>query len=230
MKKIEDNVIFKIISCLIVLIVMGAIVFFVYQYYDDLAKNGNNSNNKNNGEKIIETTNEEEKNVFFEVYNLKEDDIVIDGTIYTLNVELTDAGSVLTINDNPITDIYLNTYIKYAVLDDIIIFDIVNDGLSSILFVDLDYHVFARYSSNYNYGHEFVIAKPFIEEKYNDYVVIKNNNIYITFVLKELISGINVDDNDIIQYTMVLEYSDGSLVDDSNISSKYMYKEYKNKS
>ena len=234
MKKLQENIIFKTIICLIVTIIMAIIIFFVYQYYDDLAKNNNKKDDKEEVEKENNSDNDlKEDNVkediiiSFNEFKNKKINIEIEEDVYTLDMENTDAGNILTLDGNALIDAPNNAKVYYLVLDDILILNVLNNSNYSTLFVNTDYKIIKEYSKDYINKVKYNINLPVIDNDYKDSVYVKNNNIYITYVIDNL--NDELKDDTIIQYTTMLTYSDGSLVDEDNIVSRYTYKEYKEK-
>ena len=232
MKKLKDNIFFKIIVCLIVTIIMGVIIFFVYQHYDELAKNNSSNNSKNNETEEKEETNdtnkEEEKKEdvikSFNEFNNKKTNIKINDKTYVLNIEHTDAGNMLTFDDYAITDILTNTKVYYLVLDDVLVVKSSYNSKDSLWIISTDKYILKNYKEDYINEQSYYIENPIIDIDYKDSIYVKNNNIYITYVIDNLTDELN--ENTIVQYTTVITYDDGSLVDEDNIVSKYTYKDY----
>lgn len=223
MNKLKDNIIFKIIVLLFVTAIMAILVINVYNYYDDLARNKNSTKEEINNQDLTE----EESNIQFTLYKNKKTTIKIEDKNLYIDVERTDAGDVFTLDGNALVDVSFMKKIYYTVLDDLLLLKVSYEDYDYLYLINKDFNILGTYKNIVTNNKTYKIKTPIFDDSYKDSVYIKNNDIYITYVLDNY--SYVTDPNEVIQYTTKISYIDGSLLDEDDIIKQHKYEEYKEK-
>lgn len=219
MKKIKDNLIFKIIVCAIVSAIMAFIIVFVYKYYDELAKKGNYHPDNSEEQTVDEI-------ITLNDFNNKKTNITIDNKKYVLDIEYTDAGNLITLNGYAIADFLPSSNIQYMVVRDLVILKVSSDNKDNLYFINKDLKKLKMLTSVSSNNLKYKIGKPIIDTESKDALYAKGNNIYINYVIENL-DDISLSDESIVQYTMIINYDlNGTLTDDDNIIDEYTYSDF----
>ena len=247
MKKYKDLII-KFVCSIICIIIMSIIILNVYNYYSEKAKNkgsGNNNNQTEIKDKEKDKEKEQVKDISFQNFEFRK--TYLDGfdTKVILDLENTDAGNILTINDNVVASYLITESISYGVLDDAIVIRIKNpDYGEHIVFSDKDGNVFKEFSLVNENTYNLHIMKSIMSD-YEDAVVFKNNTFTITWrVLQDESNNIVlandeilvVNNNifldktyrkgDIVEYTLEIDYLGNKKFTEPNKVSEYNLEDY----
>ncbi len=217
--KISEKPIIKLVASIVMILIMGVIIYFVFNYYNDVAKN--------NSSKEEEKEDKEEKDSLeileFEKYNFKRQTVSVNGKVFTLNVIKTDAGELLSVNDNAVDNINIddNSDIFYAILNDYLVIKNVNEEESSLLIIDDNANLVKGLFNIKDKYFNYVLYKPLFINEYSNYILKDKDNIYVTYTLNNNSSNIilnngktfeelkyeeydkyNIKDNTLVQYTL----------------------------
>lgn len=236
MKKLNDNIIAKLVASVFTIIVMGIIIFFVFDYYNDIAKKGNdntnnqkeNSDNKNDTEKDKSNTNIFD-NVSFDRYDLNRKSIVLNDKVLILSIVETDAGKLIQVDDTIVTDIYLNDTVYYAVLPNSLLIEVENSDEAKAYLILKDKQVIDL-SDLVKNKIENKAFRYFISDSSftsNKKIELKDNSIYITYRLDNYF--FNENDNEIFEYYFKLQYLEDGNIGEIEIENSYTIKDYKEK-
>lgn len=226
MNEKKENKLVKIIGSLIAIVIMGVLIFFTYNYYTDLAKKGNKNSNKNetNEEKDDSKTpikEEEQKEIELTLYD-KRTITVVNGKKLTINLELTDGGNVLTLNDNALTYIPHNAKIKYATSNNTLVFVVDSDDRKKVIFADEEARNLKEYEYIYKDEIKYNVNNPYIDEEIKNYIYLKGSKVYITFTR-------NIDDlnpKDIVQVSYLFDTTKEDFLNNYEEVYKYTYEDY----
>lgn len=225
MSEKKENKVVKIIGSLIAIVIMGVLIFFTFNYYNDLAKNGNknNSNNEENKEKDEDKTPIEEEQKEIELIKYDNRTItVVNGKKLTINIESTDGGNVLTLNDNAITYVPHNARIKYATSNNTLVFVVESDDSKKVTFASDNGEIIKEYEYIFKDEIKYNVDNPYIDEEIKNYIYLKGNKVYITFTR-------NIDDlnpKDIVQLAYMFDTSKDNFIDNYEEVYKYTYEDY----
>ncbi len=209
MNKINNNIFAKLIASLIAIAVMGFIVVFIFNYYTKQAK----ENTKNNEEEQKEETKNEE--LEFITYDKKKTRLFLDKTPIILDIMNTDGGMLISVNDEPLNYVTSSTKIKYLIFNDLLIITASEDDKNidsiSIVNKELDSKIYEPVESRY---YNYYLSKPLVNEIYGDYLVVRNNKLYITYTMNNrnnkfvLNNGkylLDINENDYDRYNIDLD-------------------------
>lgn len=225
MSEKKENKVVKIIGSLIAIVIMGVLIFFTFNYYNDLAKNGNknNKNNEENKEKDEDKTPIEEEQKEIELTKYDNRTItVVNGKKITINIESTDGGDVLTLNDNAITYVPHNAIIKYATSNSTLVIVVENDDSKKVVFANENGENLKEYEYIIKDEIKYNVDNPYISEEIKNYIYLKGNKVYITFTR-------NIDDlnpKDIVQLSYMFDTSKDNFIDNHEEVYKYTYEDY----
>jgi hypothetical protein len=228
----KDNIVVKTIASLVAIIIMGVIIFFIYEYYDSESKKSNSG--ESDEEEIVVDNNYTDKNKrTYELisFDKKKTIVIVDNSKVYIDYELTDGGAVLTINDEAVSYVPVESEIKYIVTGSNIILYINNyeyvsdDDYSDIVVIaDKNGETLKEYLPVSLYGYKYIISNPLIEDKVDEAIVLDNNKLYVTYINSE---KDNIYRNeDIIQFTYEFDLNDSNFLDKEVITYKYKYSDY----
>ncbi len=224
MSEKKENKVVKLIGSLIAIVIMGILIFFTFNYYNDLAKNGNKNNttNEENKEKEEDKTPvEEPKEIELIKYDKKTITVVNDKKI-TIDLELTDGGYVLTLNDEAFTSIYPNATIKYATSNNTLVFVVESEDSKKVIFANDNGENLKEYKYIFKDEIKYNVNNPYIDEEIKNYIYLKGNKVYITFTR-------NIDDlnpKDIVQLSYMFDTTKDNFIDNYEEVYKYTYEDY----
>ncbi len=223
MNEKKDNIVVKIIGSLIAIVIMGVLIFFTFNYYTDLAKKGNNNNASNDEKDDEKTPNKEENQKEIELIEYDKRTItVVNGKKITINLELTDGGNVLTLNDNALTYIPHNSNIKYATSNNTLVFVVENDDSKKVVFASEDGENLKEYEYILKDEIKYKVSNPYIAEEIKNYIYLKGDKVYITFTR-------NIDDlnpKDIVQLSYKFDTTKEDFINNYEEVYNYTYEDY----
>ena len=233
MRKLNDNIIAKLVVSVIAIIIMGVIIVFVFNYYDDIAKKWNNNNQEENSGDNNDHKNESQTNIFdnisLEKYDLNRKSIVINDKVLILSIVETDAGKLIQVDDTIITDLQLNDTLYYAVLPNSLLIEVEKEEETEAYLVLKDTQVIDL----------SLLVKDKIENKSFRYYIsdssftsnkkieLKDSFIYMTYRLDNYY--FNEDENEVFEYYFKLPYLEDGNIGKIEIVKSYTIKDYKRK-
>lgn len=222
MSEKKENKVVKIIGSLIMIVIMGVLIFFTFNYYNDLAKKGNQSGN-NNDEEEQETPNKEEEEKEIELIKYEKRTItVVNDKKITIDLELTDGGYVLTLNDEAFTSVSPKAKIKYATSNNTLVFVVESDDSKKVIFASENGENLKEYKYILKDEIKYNVSNPYIDEEIKNYIYLKGNKVYITFTR-------NIDDlnpKDIVQLSYMFDTTKDNFIDNYEEVYKYTYEDY----
>ncbi len=225
MKKFQENIVVKIVLGLITAVIMGVLVILVNDYYREQARK--EMNNSVEEEPAQDEKEEKKKDIEFSKFKNRKTNIFIDDQKNYLDIENTDAGILLTFNEIAIIEVTQYENIEYAVLDDVLLVKVIYKDHQDFYIVDQDSSILSSLTSTSLDNEMYRINDPVIKDKYQNSIEVKDNSIYITYVIDDLEK--EMDSDTTIQYTTKITYDNGTVIDEDEIVSKYTFKDYKEK-
>lgn len=225
MKKFQENIVVKIVLGLITAVIMGVLVILVNDYYREQARK--EMNNSVEEEPAQDEKEEKKKDIEFSKFKNRKTNIFIDDQKNYLDIENTDAGILLTFNEIAIIEVTQYENIEYAVLDDALLVKVIYKDHQDFYIIDQDSSILSSLTSTSLDNEIYRISDPVIKDKYQNSIEVKDNSIYITYVIDDLEK--EMDSDTTIQYTTKITYDNGTVIDEDEIVSKYTFKDYKEK-
>ena len=181
MEKINNNIVAKIIFSIIAVAIMGVLVYFMYIHYDNLAKENSKKKEEQKEETINPDDTQEKIELNFEEYDLKRKSIIIASKNFVLSLLNTDAGNLLQIDDEVITDISRTDKVNLANFKDYLIV-FVEGNENRLFFINKEKEIISiedSYSLKNKLPFSYIISSSlFTNDKE---IVVNNNKICVTF-------------------------------------------------
>ncbi len=228
----KDKPIIKMIASLVTIIIMGVIIFFIYDYYDKEAKKGNSIDESEENELQEEKESNNTTNTYKIIdYDKNKEIVMVGKKKVVIEYQLTDAGNVITLNDESISYVPYDSKIKYVIANNNILFYIENyesvddKAMDLLIIADNKGNVLKTYSTVSMYGNKYIINEPLINDKIKSSISIKNNKLYLTYIINDLD---DLEDDEIIQFSYEFDLDSDNLLDKETLVYKYNYSNYTN--
>lgn len=221
----KESKVVKIIGSLIAIVIMAVLIFLTFNYYNDLAKKGNKKNEERNNEDNYQNEETDNKKEISLIKYDKRTITVVNDKKITINVELTDGGNVLTLNDNPLTYIPYESEIKYATSNNILVFVVTNSSSKKVVFADCNGQRIEEYEKIEYNEIGYTLNDPYISDNLDSYIKLIGNNVYITFTRNIE----NLNPKDIVQISYKFNTSKKDFINSYEEVFKYTYEDYINK-